>query len=1025
MKSWGLVLVLVASLVSRGDLSAQATGRITGLVSSRGGGAVTGAQVTITGTRLGARTGPDGRYVISGVPAGQHQLRVEQVGHTTRVNNVSLGAGQTVTADFTLDPQVVVLEEIVAVGYGTARRRDVTGSIASVTGEQLRARAAPTSAVSNALQGKAPGVQVVTNSGTPGAGASVRIRGSNSITANSEPLYVVDGIPAAQGTRSTDPTNNPLNTIDPNNIASIEVLKDASATAIYGARGANGVILITTKRGRAGQNRTTIETSYGIQTPSKVINPLTGPQFRQLVNEAYVNAGRAPQYTQAQIDAASTTNYVDELMQDAPQQSHAITFSGGTERTRFLVGGNSMKQEGILINSGFQRVGAQANVDSELSSRFRLGSSVTLTRMRQELNRTDNGSIGPGANGILAGVNFDPTLPLVDDQGRRNLKARLGEQLDNPYWNAAEIENPRRITRVLGNAYGELDLPGALRLRSTLGANLGFERTPDFRPSDSPVGSNTAGFASVNSNQGIELTNENTLNHRRELGPGNLDLLGGFSIQTSSFESQYSEATGFPNDAFKWNNLEVAKNRTIMRTNAVDWTLLSYLGRANYNLADRYLFTVTGRYDGSSRFGANNKWAFFPSAAFAWRLIDEGFMQGQSLFSDLKLRTSYGVTGNQAVEEYQSLARLSSVFVPIGRATEVVTLAPSSAAANPDLKWETQRQINVGTDFGFLENRITLTFDAYQSTTRDLLLSVPLPRTTGFATQLQNVGSVQNRGVELGINTINVEGDRFSWRSTLNLSANRNRVLELGGVQELNPGNERYGSFIGGTNSHIVRVGQPLGSMYGYRVDGLFQAGDTCYLRLTALCAPGEYRVADLNEDGNIDQNDRTIIGDSQPDLYGGFSNNVAFGPFTLDAFVNFSLGNDVANLNRAHSELATGFLNENERVLNRWTPTNTKTLVPRANNARTRLFYSTMVEDGSFVRLQNLTLGYEIPSRLTPGVETARLYVTGQNLLLITDYSGFDPEVNSIGGDARFGGVDAGAFPRARAWNVGLSATF
>ncbi|MBW3629482.1 MAG: TonB-dependent receptor [Gemmatimonadetes bacterium] len=1017
--TFGLAVALMVPQLS----TAQAVGQITGAVTSEAGAPISGAQVVASGR--GAVTGANGRFSISGVPVGRHTVRATSVGYSEGTTQVTVAAGQTATANIQLAARVVQLEEIVAVGYGTARRRDVTGSIASVTGEQLSARAAPTSAVSNALQGKAPGVQVITNSGTPGAGASVRIRGSNSISANSEPLYVIDGIPAAQGTRSTDPTQNPLNTIDPSNIESIQVLKDASATAIYGARGANGVVLVTTRRGRAGQNRVSVETSYGVQTPTDRINPLTGPQFRELVNEAYVNAGRARQYTDAQISSAPTYNYADLMMRNAPQQSHSLTFSGGGEQTRFLVGGNYVDQEGILINSGFHRYGARANLDSNLTERFRMGSSVSVTRVQQDLNRTESGGIGAGANGILAAINFDPTLPPYDDQNRPNLKARLGEQLDNPYLNALLIENPRRVTRLLGNAYGELDVTDAIRLRSTFGANLGFERTPQYQPIISPAGSGNNGNASVYSNQGVELTSETTANYRREMGPGSLDVLGGFSAQTSRFEDQFSAAFNFPSDQFKWNNLGVGKVRSGLSTNAVDWTLLSYLGRANYNLLDRYIFTVTGRRDGSSRFGAENKWAFFPSAAFAWRAIDEPFMQDQGLFSDLKVRLSYGVTGNQAIEEYQSLARLSTEFVAIGRGGEAVTLAPSGAAANPGLKWETQRQFNVGADFGFLDNRLTLTMDAYQSNTSDLLLRVPLPRMSGFSSQLQNVGSVRNRGVELGINTVNFEGDRFTWLSTLNVSANRNEVIDLGGVSEISPGNERYGHFIGSTSSHIVRVGESLGSMYGYRVDGLFQQGDACYLKNATLCAPGEYKVADLDNDGVITQNDRTIIGNAQPDLYGGFTNNMTFGAVTLDAFFNFSIGNDVANLNRVFTELVTGFLNEDERVLNRWTPTNTNTSVPRANNARPRLFYSSMVEDGSYLRLQNLTLGYRLPSQLLPGVDGARLFLTGQNLFLLTEYTGFDPEVNSIGGDARFSGVDIGAFPRARSWNVGMNVTF
>lgn len=1005
-------------------------GRITGIVtSSEAGRPLEGARVVVTGTRLGAATRADGRYVISGVPTGTYQLRASMLGFAPRTTaSVTVTAGGSATADFRLEPQAQTIEQVVVTGYGTSSRRELTGAIASVSGEDMTVKAAPTSAISNALQGKAAGVQVTTNSGVPGAGASVRVRGTNSITANSEPLYVIDGIPAAQGARSSDPTFNPLNSIDPNDIESIDVLKDASATAIYGARGANGVVMVTTKHGPRTGGQTSIESSYGQQTVSKRLKALNGPQYMQLRNEAYVNAGRAAPYTDAQIASASSYDYPSMMLQDAPQQSHTVSFAGGDERSRYLLSGNAMSQKGIVVNSDFQRYGARLNLDREMSKRFRVGTNVSMNRSQQGLNRTENGGIGAGANGILAAMNFDPTLAPRNDAGLWNLKATLGEQLDNPLANALEIQNPRRVSRLLGSGYGEFAVTDALRFRSTVGTNFATERTPEFRPSTSPAGAQFQGFASVYSNQGVELTNENTLNYRHAFLGSEVDLLGGASIQRSNFEDQYSEATTFPNDAFAFNNLGAGKTRTGIGTNAVDWTILSYFGRSAFNVRDRYLFTVTGRADGSSRFAVNNKWAFFPSAAFAWRAIDEPFMRNRTAFSDLKFRVSYGVTGNQAINEYQSLARLGTVFVPVGKNNEAVALSPSGAAANPNLKWETQNQANVGVDAGFANNRILMSVDAYQSRTHDLLLDVPLPRSSGFSSQLQNVGSVMNRGVELSVTTVNTTSDRFNWRTSFNVSANRNTVQDLGGRDFIDPGTSRYGFFIGNMSSHIVQVGQPIGSFYGFQVNGIFQQGDVCPIaspRPGIDCVPGEYNVADANGDGKIDQSDRVILGRSEPKFYGGFTNNLSSGAWSLDAFVNFSQGNKAANIGRTWTELATGFLNESDRVLNRWTPTNTSATIPRANNGRPRWLYSPMVEDASFVRLQNVTLGYRLPALGMLPVQSARVYVTGQNLFVLTRYTGFDPEVNGIGGDPRLPGVDVGAYPRARSWNTGLAVTF
>ncbi|HEX6926971.1 MAG TPA: TonB-dependent receptor [Longimicrobiaceae bacterium] len=1003
----------------------QATGAISGTVSSDAGAPLSGASVTVVGTGAAALTGPDGRYTLEGVPAGTHTVRATMLGYGEATQTVTVQAGATATANLTLSAAAVELEGIVAIGYGTTSQRNLTGAVASVSGEDVLTEATPVTAVSNALQGKAPGVQVVTNSGVPGAGSSVRIRGTNSISANSEPLYVIDGIPAVQGTNSEDPTYNPLNEINPNDIESIQILKDASATAIYGSRAANGVILITTKRGQSGADQVRVETSYGWQEISKTINPLTAPQYMELVNEAYTNIGREPRYTQEQIASAQTYNYVDLMTQRAPQQSHSITLTGGDERTRYLISGNYVDQEGILVNTGFERYGLRFNLDRNMSSRFRTGTSLSFARVHQAINRSENGGIGASARGILAAINFDPSLAPKDEDGNWNKRAVLGEQLENPLANMMEIVDVRNEYRGIGNVYAEYDLLDNLVLKTTAGINAHFWRNPYFAPSTIAPGDGANGVAAMGDGYDRQLTSENTATYRREVGAGSLEVLGGFSVQTYQSESSWSEGQGFPTDEIAWHDLGAGAGNRGVDTGYSDWTLISTLGRINYNLLDRYLFTLTGRRDGSSRFGANNKWAFFPSAAFAWRIVDEPFMQDQTLFDELKLRLSYGVTGSQAVAQYQSLSRLSTEFVGIGINDEVVTLRPSSSAPNPDLKWEKQQQFNVGLDMAFLDNRIALTLDAYRSTTSDLLLWVDLPRTSGYVNQLRNLGEVENRGFEVGLSTVNVTTPSFNWRSTLNVSVNRNEVTDLGGVDYIYPGGSRYGWFLDGGQSHIVKVGEPLGTFYGYETDGLWQEGDECYLNNSDECTPGEYKLVDQNGDGVINADDRTILGYADPDFYGGFSNNFTWGPVRLDAFFTFSYGNEVANVSRVFTESATGFLNESERVLDRWTPENTDTDIPRANNARPRRLYGAYIEDGSYLRLSNLTLGYQLPERLLPGVSSAELYLTGQNLFVLTDYTGFDPEVNSIGGDSRLRGVDSGAYPRARTWNIGANITF
>jgi TonB-linked SusC/RagA family outer membrane protein len=577
----------------------------------------------------------------------------------------------------------------------------------------------------------------------------------------------------------------------------------------------------------------------------------------------------------------------------------------------------------------------------------------------------------------------------------------------NPLAESTERRNPAYSTSLLGSVFGEYDLAKGLQLRSTLGGNFSFNRNPSYSPA-SIVSGNEVGTASISSSERRELTNENTLTYRREVGPGNLEAMVGASIQDSHRDGFSAEMRGFPVDELLYNDLSAGSLSYPATSNVVDWTLLSQLGRVNYNLLDRYLFTVTGRRDGSSRFGKNNKWAFFPSAAFAWRVIDEPFLRDQNLFSDLKFRASYGRTGNQAIDPYESLARLNTRLIAFGTGVNDVALLPSGSAPNPDLKWETQDQYNVGVDLGFLDNRVSVTADAYQSNTSNLLLARNLSWASGFATQLQNVGAVRNRGVELSLNTINWEGERFRWSTQFNVARNRNEVTQLyGDLENLGEGSS-------------TQVGEPLNTFVGYKVLGLWQEGAQCDLIKTEECTPGEYRFLDVNGDQVINDGDRVNLGNPEADWYGGFTNSMKYGPLSLDAFFNFSVGNEINNNSLMLIGLVAGSTNEiRDRALDRWTPEHTNTTVPRANARRiVSRTYSTTIEDGSFLRLQTITLGYDIPQRLIPGaaVGGARLLVTGQNLWITTRYSGYDPEQRA---------VDFGGYPRARTWNVGLNVTF
>jgi TonB-linked SusC/RagA family outer membrane protein len=1023
---WTFALLAVGVLGSSSSALAQATGQVTGAVTGDGGRPISGASVSIAGTTRGEQTDAAGRYTITGVPAGAQTVRVTAAGYAEATASVTVVAGQTATANITLTQQAVQLEEVVAVGYGTARRRDVTGAVGSVNVEDV-----PTNVTSNVgqmIQGRVAGAQVVQNNGAPGGGISIRVRGTNSITANSEPLYVVDGVPAVTGTSSQDPYQNPLSAINPTDIENIEILKDASSTAIYGARGAAGVVLITTKRGRRGENRVTIESSYGTQTAARKISMLNAQQFATLVNEANTVADKSLPYTQAQIDAMGAgTNWEDEVLRTAPQQSHTLTFSGGDETTRYVVSGSFFDQEGIVRGSDFKRYSGRVNLDRNIGSKLNIGTNLTVSNTDNNIQPSDE-SLGNST--VMGALWFNPVSPIRNPDGTYVQNSPVTWPVENPVANADEIFQRRSIFAAIGNVYGEYSLLDNLRVRSTVGITSNFERYRYYAPRTIARGSGSNGTGNEYAGQSFNVVNENTVNYNRELFGNSLDVLGGFTVQTNRFESNSSSNSQFVNDLLGVYGLG-SGTRAGASSDYTDWALLSWLGRANYNLQDKYLFTLTGRADGSSRFGENNKWGFFPSAAFAWRAIDEGFMQNQSLFSDLKVRLSYGVTGNQEIGLYNSLARLSTNTYTFG-GVGVVGFNTAGAAPNPNLKWETTRQYNAGLDMGWFDNRITASVDAYHSTTDDLLLSVGLPVTTGFTSQLQNIGSVENNGVELALNTLNVERDRFSWRSTLNAAANRNKVTDLGVANEIAGPDKGIGGQTGAGNTVLIRVGEPLGVFQGLPTNGIFQEGDPCYLtgddvvlRSTLDCVPGEYRYVDTNGDGKITSADRVLLGSAQPDWYGGLTNDFTYGPVNVNVFLQGSFGNEVLNAPAINIRNVNTFSNQTADALDRWTPTNTDTDIPRANANRPREIYDVHVEDGSYIRLQSVTVGYTVPENLIPGTNNARIFLTGQNLHVWTKYKGFDPESNSFGGNAASRGIDLGAYPRARTWNLGVNLSF
>lgn len=978
---------------------------VTGVVTSEDNRPLPGVSIVIKGTTKGTTSDANGKFALSVAP--DDVLTVSSVGYQTQ----DVTVGNRTSLDIKLLADSRDLSEVVVVGYGTQRRSDLTGAIASVAGKEIQQRAVVS--VGQALQGRAPGVQVTQTSAAPGGNVSVRIRGGNSIGAGNEPLYVIDGFPLYNGLG---------NAINPNDVESIEVLKDASATAIYGSRASNGVVIVTTRRGKSGKPTIEFDTYSGSQQVIRTIPLLNAKQQAEMRNEALVKyRNQAPSFTQAQIDAMGEgTDWQNEVFRNAPIQNYQLSIAGGTDKVRYAVTGGHFDQQGIVVGSGYQRQTFRLNLDADLSNRLRLGASLTLTRSQNKGVASDNFQ----NNSVIYNTLFMSPLTPVRDS--------LGNYPDNvlPYFSPANLENPLSLAlnrtnisrglRVLGLVYGEYQLAEGLRLRISAGVNTTSDKSDRYVPSFTLSGRSDGGQAFIDNVQTFNWLNENTLTYEKTLGRHAFTGLAGITVQRERSDLNSLSAFGFPNDALGTGNVGAASNPRPPFSNVSEWALLSYLGRVNYGFANKLLVTLSARADGSSRFGANNKWGFFPSGAVAYKLTEEPFLKRIAFVSELKVRASYGLTGNAEIGQYRSLDQLGTVRYVFGNSA--VTGFVPVTIANPDLRWERTAQFDAGLDLGVWQNRIQVTADYYVKTTNDLLQNVAIPVQSGFGSTLINLGKVENRGFELGLTSRNVTG-KFTWTTTANIAFNRNRVLDLGGVTEIFQGTN---GLVRNTPSSIVRVGQPLGSFYGAVFEGIWQSTDEiARVGTMKTNAPGTRRFADLNGDGTFDGKDYTILGSGQPNFIYGFSNEITFAGFDLNVFFQGSQGNKILNLNLLELERGNIAYNQSVRMLDRWNGPGTSNEIPHAGAlGNQNLVHSQYVEDGSYLRLATASLGYNLPLTLK-WLQSARLYVAGDNLLTVTKYRGYDPEVNSSGSSNTVLGIDQNAYPRAKSYRLGLTLRF
>ena len=979
-----------------------------------------GVSIVIKGTAVGTTSDADGTYSIN-APADA-VLVFSFVGYTT----TEVPVDNRTVIDVVLTEDVKTLSEVVVIGYGTQTKRDLSTSVSSVSSQTLERQ--PVASFEQSLAGQAPGIQITTPTGNPGSAMNVRVRGNNSVSLSNQPLYVVDGVPIFpsydQELSIGNQRPNPLAAINPNDIESIDVLKDGAAAAIYGSRAANGVVVITTKRGKEGRAELTFNAYYGVQELRKKIDVLNGPEFASMFNDARAAAGLSPAYD---LDTVRTlTDWQDLIYRSAPIQSYQVTASGGSEKTKYYISASYFDQEGIVINSGFKRINFKMNLDQELSSKFRVGTSLNLSRgdrygsTRSELRLENSGTI----IGALAQI---PTMPVYNSDGSYALNPFTLS--DNPVGGQMETHNRALINQLIGNVYGELDVLDNLVFRSSFGIDFKAQSESEFLTRQLPgflnAPSPSRGSARTGANFETIWLWENTLTYTLNRNDHNFTFLLGASVQESNRFISNASITGFPSNAVPY--LSAGTENRNVSSFEDDWGLVSYYGRVLYNFKDRYLASASLRADGSSRFSDGNKFGYFPAVSFGWRIMEEDFFPDVQFLSDLKLRLSAAANGNQEIDRYAQYSTYATGQNYLGAGGIVGGIGPNSIG-NPDLKWETTYQYDAGLDVGLFEDRVMLTFDAYLKRTQDLLTNVALPLNSAFAEVTQNIGEVENKGIELGINSVNIANGDLNWNTQFNFSLNRNKVIDIG--QIIGPdGNPVDRELINGYN--ITRKGQPIGAFYGWVTNGIFQNSaeieDAAY---QANAAPGDIRFSNLNADTIVNDQDRAVIGNPNPRFLANITNTITYKGFELSVFFQGSFGNDIYNQNLETLEGMHGAYNGTKNLLDRWTSEGQQTDVPRANvndPNNNRRFSTRFIEDGSYIRMKNVMLAYSLPQSVIEklGLSQFRLYVSGQNLLTFTDYSGYDPEVSADPTLSVGFGRDLGVYPQPKTYTVGVNVKF
>jgi len=974
---------------------------ISGKVTADNSQPLAGVTVHEKGTGNSTVTDEEGNFQLN-VASEQAVLQISFVGFATKEVEV----GNQTVVNIVLQRNISSLDSVVVIGYGTQKKSDLTGSVSSIKSSDIASLPVPDAGQS--IEGKAAGVQVL-SAGAPGSNVTIRVRGIGTVN-NSDPLLVIDGVP----------TDIPLNTINPDDIASIDILKDASASAIYGSRGANGVVMITTKKGINGQNHLSFNAFVGVQKATSTVKMLDASQFALLNNEMLKNNNQPVYSGYAKPDSLGKgTDWLNEMFRSAPIQSYSLSYSGGNDKANYYVSGSYLNQEGIVINTGYKRYVVQFNSNAKVFNWLKFGNTLTL-------NHDEKPS---GSYDIRNTMAANPALPVYNADG--TYAGPVGQpqwvgDVTNPVALATLVQNNTKGYNILGSLFAEVTLAKGLTFKSSGGIQAQFwdSRTWSPKYNYEPI-PQPSSYLSEQYNKSITLNWDNYFTYDVRFNQmHHLTAMLGTNAQHNQTNWISGNVQGFASDVTQQlNNGTINPN---VNGTGSEWALASYFGRINYEYANKYLFTGTLRRDGSSRFGENNKWGTFPSASVAWRISNEKFLQNASFINDLKIRAGYGVTGNQNIGNYSFASSLTSAVYAFNG--NVVPAEIAMVMANPNVQWESVEQSNIGIDATLFQQRISFTIDAYLKNTSKMLVPMPVPISTGYSDIIVpyiNTGKVQNKGIEIALSSKNFIGN-FKWNTSLNISFNKNKVISL---YQNTPMYIGSGIGLNGTLATNT-VGYPVNAFYGYVMDGIFQnqkevdqssvqvPGADPYNRTS----PGDVRFRDLNNDGVINDGDRTILGNPNPQFIYAMTNDFSYAGFDLSIFLQGVQGNDIFNANNVFQESMAVAQNQTQAVLGRWEGEGTSNTMPRAifndpnNNSR---ISSRFIEDGSYLRIKNVTFGYTLPASLLSRykVQRIRIYASAQNLFTFTKYSGFDPEVP-------YNGVDYNVYPVTRVLSLGLNIT-